>query len=51
MIDFNIPFLTFFQDAFSDIALFFYNRYGGFQVGVVWLNEAHVSEPFKVSIL
>jgi len=40
--------LFFFQDAFSDIALFFHDFYGGDLIGIVWKPQSFVSAPFKV---
>jgi len=40
--------LVVFQEAFSDIALFFYDVYGGNFVGVVWKPHSFVPTHFKV---
>lgn len=37
-----------FQEAFSDIALFFYDVYGGDFVGVIWKPHSFVPAQFKV---
>lgn len=37
-----------FQEAFSDIALFFHDVYGGDFVGVVWKPHSFVPAHFKV---
>ena len=39
---------VFFQDAFSDIALFFHDVYGGDWIGIVWKPQSFVPAPFKV---
>jgi len=36
------------KDAFSDIALFFHDFYGGDLIGIVWKPQSFVSAPFKV---
>ena len=37
-----------FQEAFSDIALFFYDVFGGDFVGVIWKPHSFVPAQFKV---
>ncbi|KAM6470906.1 nucleolar protein 6 [Liasis olivaceus] len=37
------------REAFSDFALFFYDKYGGGVVGVFWKPSAFEPQPFKVS--
>ena len=41
-------FTVFFQEAFSDIALFFYDVFGGDFVGVIWKPHSFVPAQFKV---
>lgn len=41
-------YFLFFQDAFSDIALFFHDVYGGDLIGIVWKPQSFVPAPFKV---
>ena len=37
-----------FQEAFSDIALFFYDVFGGDFIGVIWKPHSFVPAQFKV---
>uniref|UniRef100_A0A2D4KSE9 Nucleolar protein 6 n=1 Tax=Micrurus paraensis TaxID=1970185 RepID=A0A2D4KSE9_9SAUR len=37
------------REAFSDFALFFYDKYGGDVIGVLWKPSAFEPQPFKVS--
>lgn len=37
-----------FQGAFSEFALFFYDKYGGTFIAAVWKPAAFVPQPFKV---
>ncbi|XP_063151962.1 nucleolar protein 6 [Candoia aspera] len=37
------------REAFSDFALFFYDKYGGEVIGVLWKPSAFEPQPFKVS--
>jgi len=48
--EFNPPeiYLKELRDAFSDIALFFYNVYGGLKIGVVWKRGAMAEQSFKI---
>lgn len=39
---------TDFKDAFSDIALFFHDVYGGDLIGILWKPQSFVPAPFKV---
>jgi len=36
------------QGAFSEFALFFYDKYGGTFIAAVWKPAAFVPHPFKV---
>jgi len=36
------------KEAFSEIALFFYDKYGGTKIGIVWKKEAYEKQPFKI---
>ncbi|XP_026569693.1 nucleolar protein 6 [Pseudonaja textilis] len=38
------------REAFSDFALFFYDKYGGVVIGVLWKPSAFEPQPFKVSV-
>ena len=38
----------FLQEAFSDVALFFHDVYGGDMIGVVWKPHSFVPAQFKV---
>ena len=38
----------FFQEAFSDVAMFFHDVYGGDIIGVVWKPHSFEPAPFKV---
>ena len=40
--------LLIFQEAFSEIALFFHDAYGGNFVGVVWKPHSFIPTQFKV---
>lgn len=37
------------QDAFSDLALFFYDKHGGEVIAVLWKPLSFQPQPFKVS--
>lgn len=37
------------QNVFSEFCLFFYDKYGGRYITVVWKPAAFVPQPFKVS--
>uniref|UniRef100_A0A2R5L987 Nucleolar protein 6 n=1 Tax=Ornithodoros turicata TaxID=34597 RepID=A0A2R5L987_9ACAR len=37
------------RDAYGDLALFFYDHYGGKCVGVLWKPKAFEPQPFKIS--
>lgn len=36
------------REAFSEVAMFFYDAYGGTKVGVVWKPSANTPQPFKI---
>ena len=44
----NLKALFFLQRAFSEFCLFFYDKYGGRCIAVVWKPQAFVPQPFKV---
>ncbi|XP_065675999.1 nucleolar protein 6-like [Hydra vulgaris] len=48
--DFNPPklYLEELRSAFSEIALFFYDAYGGINIGVIWKLSALTPQPFKI---
>ena len=37
-----------FQEAFGDLALFFYDQHGGEVIGVLWKPTSFQPQPFKV---
>uniref|UniRef100_A0A8C9FN28 Nucleolar protein 6 n=1 Tax=Pavo cristatus TaxID=9049 RepID=A0A8C9FN28_PAVCR len=37
------------QEAFSDLALFFYDKHGGEVIAVLWKPSSFQPQPFKVS--
>jgi hypothetical protein len=41
----------FFQQTFSDVAMFFRDIYGGDKIGVVWKPDAFHATQFKVCYL
>ena len=43
--------LVLFQGAFSEFALFFYDKYGGTFIAAVWKPAAFVPQPFKVHLM
>lgn len=40
--------VSFFQEAFSEVALFFHDVYGGNLIGVVWKPQSFLAKKFKV---
>ena len=48
--DFDPPmqYLKELQTAFSDIAMFFYDKYGGLNIGVVWKKHQMTPQSFKI---
>lgn len=48
--DFNPPqiYLDELRGAFSDVALFFYDKYGGNKIGVVWKQPSLAPQSFKI---
>ena len=50
VVDFNPPelYLKELRDAFSDVAMFFYDKYGGLKIGVVWKHGTLVPQNFKI---
>jgi len=50
VVDFDPPqmYLEELRDAFSDVALFFYDKYGGLDIGVVWKVDAFTRQSFKI---
>ncbi|XP_024076205.1 nucleolar protein 6-like [Terrapene carolina triunguis] len=43
------PFQILFQEAFGDLALFFYDSHGGEVIGVLWKPSSFEPQPFKAS--
>ena len=46
-----VPYLQDLQVAFGDIAMFFYDRYGGDKIALVWRPGTTNSQPFKVNLM
>ncbi|XP_076854204.1 nucleolar protein 6 [Brachyhypopomus gauderio] len=53
VVDFNPvrQYVSELRDAFGDVALFFYDPYGGTVVAVLWKPHAFVPQPFKTSLM
>lgn len=41
-------FLKELEDAFSDVAMFFHDKFGGLKIGVVWKKDLIAPQPFKI---